>query len=89
VKPDPRQYDAAKDEFIYAHPKYDHAHATQWFSELNIQLGLVEQAVKNDIQPDRHFEDSNYLYADGHVDVIPAATIDGWIAANFDFARPE
>jgi prepilin-type processing-associated H-X9-DG protein len=88
-KGDPHQYDPTKDEYIWAHPKYDHAHATQWFSDLNRALGLVEQAVKNDIQPDRHFKTANYLYVDGHVEVIAASTIDEWIAANFDFAKPE
>jgi prepilin-type N-terminal cleavage/methylation domain-containing protein/prepilin-type processing-associated H-X9-DG protein len=88
-KGDPHQYDAAKDEYVYAHPKYDHTHATQWFSELNRSLGVVDQAVKNDIQPDRHFQAAHYLYVDGHVEVIPAQTIDEWIAANYDFAKPE
>jgi prepilin-type N-terminal cleavage/methylation domain-containing protein/prepilin-type processing-associated H-X9-DG protein len=88
-KGDPHQYDATKDEYIYALPKYDHAHATQWFSQLNHDLDLVEQAVKNDIQPDRHFRAANYLYVDGHVDVISATTIDEWIVENFDFAKPE
>ena len=34
-KGDPHQYDAATDSYIYADPKYDHAHASQWFSQLN------------------------------------------------------
>jgi prepilin-type processing-associated H-X9-DG protein len=49
----------------------------------------VDHAVKLDIQPDRHFDAANYLYADGHVDVISAATIDEWIAAGTDFGKPE
>lgn len=89
LKGDPHQYDATKDSFIYADPKYDHAHASQWFSQLNRDLGLVDQAVKNDIQPDRHFEAANYLYADGHVDMILAEAVDQWIATNNDFAKPE
>jgi prepilin-type N-terminal cleavage/methylation domain-containing protein/prepilin-type processing-associated H-X9-DG protein len=89
VKPDPRQYDAAKDEFIYAHRRYDHVHATQWFSQLNQELGTVDQAVKNDIQPDRHLQSANYLYADGHVELLPAQQVDEWIQAKYDFARPE
>jgi prepilin-type processing-associated H-X9-DG protein/prepilin-type N-terminal cleavage/methylation domain-containing protein len=88
-KPDPHQYDASTDVFIYAHPKYDHAHSAQWFSQLNKENNLVDVAVKNDIQPDRHLNAANYLYADGHVDMIQAQTIDEWIAAGFDFARPE
>jgi prepilin-type N-terminal cleavage/methylation domain-containing protein/prepilin-type processing-associated H-X9-DG protein len=89
IKPDPHQYDAPHDVYIYADPKYDHAHSSQWFSQLNKDNGIVDQAMKLDIQPDRHFDTANYLYADGHVEVIPAATIDEWIAAGTDFAKPE
>jgi prepilin-type processing-associated H-X9-DG protein len=88
-KGDPHAYDAVNDKYIWADVKYDHTHSTQWFSELNKSLGIVDQAVKNDIQPDRHFGMANYLYADGHVDVVAAATIDQWIAEEFDFAKPE
>lgn len=86
---DPHEYDAAKDEYVYAHPKYDHAHASQWFSQLNRDWGLVDSAVKTDIQIDRHFEASHYLHADGHVNSTSAAQIDEWIAGNFNFAKPE
>lgn len=90
-KGDPHQYNAALDLYVWADPKkYDHAHASQWFSQLNKDNdGFVEVAVKNDIQPDRHFDTANYLYADGHVEIIAAATIDEWIAAYVDFAKPE
>jgi prepilin-type N-terminal cleavage/methylation domain-containing protein/prepilin-type processing-associated H-X9-DG protein len=88
-KGDPHQYDAATDTYIYAAPKYDHTHSSQWFSQLNKDNELVDRAVKLDIQPDRHFDTANYLYADGHVEVIPAATIDEWIAAGTDFGKPE
>ncbi|MCI0379099.1 MAG: DUF1559 domain-containing protein [Gemmataceae bacterium] len=88
-KKDPHEYDAQKDEYIYAHSKYDHAHASQWFSQFNRDWGLVKTAVKNDIQLDRHFQASHYLYADGHVDVISAAQVEEWIDGNFDFAKPE
>jgi prepilin-type processing-associated H-X9-DG protein len=70
-------------------PKYDHAEASQWFSQINQDYGWVRTAVKNDIQPDRHFDAAHYLYADGHVDVISSVQIDGWIDANRDFAKPE
>ena len=72
-----------------ADPKYDHAHASQWFSELNQSWGLVATAVYTDIQPDRHSSASHYLYADGHVDVIPAGQIGQWIDKNINFAKPE
>jgi prepilin-type N-terminal cleavage/methylation domain-containing protein/prepilin-type processing-associated H-X9-DG protein len=86
---DPHKYDPVKDEYVYAHPKYDHAHASQWFSELNISWGLVGESVKKDIQPDRHFHSAHYLYADGHVEMIAAAQIDEWIDANYDFGKPQ
>jgi prepilin-type processing-associated H-X9-DG protein len=91
VKPDPHQYDPATDTYYYARPDYDHAHASQWFSQLNVGLGVdwIGQLVRTDIQPDRHFNSANYLYVDGHVDLISAETIDEWIAACTDFAKPE
>jgi prepilin-type N-terminal cleavage/methylation domain-containing protein/prepilin-type processing-associated H-X9-DG protein len=70
-------------------PEYDHAHTSQWFSQLNQDWGLVESAVLEDIQPDRHFENSHYLYVDGHVVAIPAEQIHQWIASNTNFAKPE
>jgi prepilin-type N-terminal cleavage/methylation domain-containing protein/prepilin-type processing-associated H-X9-DG protein len=78
-----------KNEDPIVDPKYDHAHAAQWFSPLNISKGWVHDAVLADILPDRHYQASHYLYVDGHVDSIAAAQIDEWIAANFDFCKPE
>ncbi len=89
TKPDPHKYDAAKDEYVYAHPKFDHAHASQWFSQLNCDWGIVESAVKNDIQLDRHARMSHYLYADGHVHSIEATQVEEWIDNNSEFAKPE
>lgn len=86
---DPHEYDAAKDEYFYAHPLFEHAHASQWFSDFNVGWGRVANAVKKDIQPDRHAEASHILYVDGHVDLISAAQVDEWIDANFDFAKPQ
>jgi prepilin-type N-terminal cleavage/methylation domain-containing protein/prepilin-type processing-associated H-X9-DG protein len=72
-----------------ADPKYDHAEASQWFTQVNIDWGLVRAAVQRDIQPDRHFQLAHYLYVDGHVDSLTAAQIDEWIDAKFNFAKPE
>jgi prepilin-type processing-associated H-X9-DG protein/prepilin-type N-terminal cleavage/methylation domain-containing protein len=74
---------------LYADPQFDHAHASDWFSKSNVDEGLVRKTVKKDIQPDRHTDTANYLYVDGHVEVIPAAQIDEWITALFNFAQPE
>lgn len=67
----------------------EHVHAANWFTQANVDLGLVAWAVERDIQLDRHGTGSHYLYADGHVDVMPAAQIHAWIKEGFDFARPE
>jgi len=71
-----------------ADPAYDHAHASQWFSEKRMRARTVGFFLREDVQTDRHLDASNYLYVDGHVDVIAEATIDGWIAENFNFAEP-
>ena len=72
-----------------ADPKYDHAEASQWFSTINRNRGLVAIFVKKDIQLDRHSDSAHYLYVDAHVGTIPATQIEEWIAANRNFALPE
>jgi prepilin-type N-terminal cleavage/methylation domain-containing protein/prepilin-type processing-associated H-X9-DG protein len=85
-KPDPMKgYDP--DKFDPA--RYDHVHATQWFSQLNRKLGIVTRKVSEDIQPDRHHTTANYLYVDAHVAVIPAAQIYEWIDSGIEFAKPQ
>lgn len=74
---------------LYADPQYDHAHASSWFSKSNVDDGLVRNAVKADIQPDRHSGTSHYLYVDGHVETIAASQIDAWIDALCNFAQPD
>jgi prepilin-type N-terminal cleavage/methylation domain-containing protein/prepilin-type processing-associated H-X9-DG protein len=68
---------------------YDHAHASEWITSLSIATGTEKTLVEKDLQPDRHGEVANYLYADGHVDVIPTEQIYEWIDSNFDFAKPQ
>jgi prepilin-type processing-associated H-X9-DG protein/prepilin-type N-terminal cleavage/methylation domain-containing protein len=68
---------------------YEHVHASEWFSPKNIRLALVDWAVKRDIHLARHAQHSNYLFADGHVDVISADHVQEWIAALNNFAKPE
>jgi prepilin-type N-terminal cleavage/methylation domain-containing protein/prepilin-type processing-associated H-X9-DG protein len=82
---DPKQ----ENRLEFADPKYDHAEASQWFSQINLDWGFVESAIRRDVQPDRHANGAHYLYVDGHVDMIPAARIDEWIDAEHDFAKPE
>ncbi len=72
-----------------ADPEYEHAHATQWFTQINIDWGLLDGAVKNKIQLNRHATGSHYLYLDGHVEFIPEEVIQGYIDDRFNFAKPE
>ncbi|MDZ4783671.1 MAG: DUF1559 domain-containing protein [Planctomycetia bacterium] len=72
----------------------DHIHAGDWFSEHSIHRNLSRDKVYGDIQLDRHQHTSaNYLYADGHVELIPAATVEAWIDEGIrgerHFAKPQ
>ena len=58
----------------------DHTHSRQWL------LGWY--AVTADIQPDRHGRSANYLFADGPVENLTAASLKARIAAGDNFAKP-
>jgi prepilin-type N-terminal cleavage/methylation domain-containing protein/prepilin-type processing-associated H-X9-DG protein len=70
-------------------PKYEHAHSSQWFKQINIDWDRVESKVRSDIQLDRHTDASHYLYVDGHVDLIPEEQIVKWIDNEINFAKPD
>jgi prepilin-type processing-associated H-X9-DG protein len=67
----------------------EHAHCSQWFEQINIDWGRVESKVTSDIQLDRHFDASHYLYLDGHVALIPAEQIHSWIDNEINFGKPD
>jgi prepilin-type N-terminal cleavage/methylation domain-containing protein/prepilin-type processing-associated H-X9-DG protein len=73
---------------LTAKDEYEHAHASQWFDDFYVTWGQVGDEVRQDVQLDRHLGASNYLYVDGHVEVITEGTIDGWIAEKHNFAQP-
>lgn len=58
----------------------DHTHSRNWL--------LGWSSVLADIQPDRHGISANYLYADAHVENIPASRLKARIEAGDNFARP-
>jgi prepilin-type N-terminal cleavage/methylation domain-containing protein/prepilin-type processing-associated H-X9-DG protein len=70
----------------------DHTHSRNWF---RLPTGAWNRVLQ-DIQPDRfglsppeHTSGhANYLYGDGHVDVIAASQIRQWADTRFDFAKP-
>ena len=59
--------------------------------------GSAWVTLLQDIQPDRFYGSpytdhttgfANYLYGDGHVDLIPASQIKIWADADYNFAKP-
>jgi prepilin-type N-terminal cleavage/methylation domain-containing protein/prepilin-type processing-associated H-X9-DG protein len=72
----------------------DHVHASQWYTVGWVELGeaMVWAHMLLEIQPNRHGESANYLYADGHVDSIPEATVYQWMQRDMkngtNFAQP-
>lgn len=73
---------------------YDHVHSYEWFTEENLSANgpgerEVWNAVSGEIAVDRHQgKTANYLYADGHVEVIAADRIGEWCDEGFNFAIP-
>ncbi len=58
----------------------DHTHSRQWTQSWS--------AVTADIQPNRHGMSANYLFADSHVESIPAARLKARLEAGDNFAKP-
>ncbi len=68
----------------------DHVHSFTWFSQANITAGIVFETVAREVAVERHGgKSANYLYLDGHVEVIPAAQIQEWCEAGFNFVIPQ
>jgi len=66
----------------------DHLHSFNWFSKSNIAKELVFTAIENEVAVDRHLGYANYLYADGHVDLLSEDQIYQWTRQPFNFALP-
>lgn len=76
-------------EKLSADPKNEHAHSIDWFSVPEGDESFVLFNIEKNINLARHFESSNYLYLDGHVDLIPAETIRRWAEEPYNFAKPQ
>jgi prepilin-type N-terminal cleavage/methylation domain-containing protein/prepilin-type processing-associated H-X9-DG protein len=87
----------SSDEKGYATTE-DHTHSRNWFK---FPIGAWGRILE-DIQPNRFYGGgfnvpraqrtagvSNYLYADGHVEAIPAGQIKTWADTGFNFAKPQ
>ncbi|QDU53828.1 prepilin-type N-terminal cleavage/methylation domain-containing protein [Aeoliella mucimassa] len=73
---------------------YDHVHSYAWFTEVNLaNRGAPHFAILSEVEKeialDRHGgKVANYLYADGHVQVISQQQIAEWCAEGTNFALP-
>jgi prepilin-type processing-associated H-X9-DG protein len=70
----------------------DHVHASNFYIPFRIEQNLVWEFMTLEIEPARHFDTSNYLFADAHVATIGESTLKDWvdfdIANGTNFAKP-
>jgi prepilin-type processing-associated H-X9-DG protein len=70
----------------------DTAHPSVWFTQTNIDQHKVLDQMLTEVQINRHGGSANYLYADGHVDLIGEDKIAEWInsgTVQANFTRPQ
>ncbi len=59
-----------------------------WFTTANINAGLVPSIVDKYVAHSRHIGDTaNYLFLDGHIEVIESRVIEGWAESGFNFTE--
>jgi prepilin-type N-terminal cleavage/methylation domain-containing protein/prepilin-type processing-associated H-X9-DG protein len=69
--------------------QFDHVHSWEWFTEKYPTPEERGRQIELEVAVDRHAGNAaNYLYADGHVTLIDAGQVNGWVAEGFNFARP-
>jgi prepilin-type N-terminal cleavage/methylation domain-containing protein/prepilin-type processing-associated H-X9-DG protein len=66
----------------------DHVHSFSWFTTSKISAGTVFKAISAEVAVDRHADTTHFLYADGHVELIPSRQIEEWATRPFNFAKP-
>lgn len=59
-----------------------------WFTQANIDADIVLPIVDSYIARGRHIGDTaNYLFLDGHIEVIEAKVIEDWANSGYNFTR--
>ena len=70
----------------------DHVHCSNFYVRKRIKFDSVWEDLRDEVHTERHFQASNYLFADGHVATVAAETLESWtqqdIASGTNFARP-
>ncbi len=79
--------------------QFDHIHSWEWFTEEyptaaerwdRIADEKADERDTGEVAVNRHNGGmANYLYADGHVDTLPASQISQWVDEEFNFAKPQ
>ncbi|MEZ6069535.1 MAG: hypothetical protein R3C10_04500 [Pirellulales bacterium] len=69
--------------------EFEHAHPSNWFKPLYVSRGWTWGFLNQEIAPARHDGVAHYLFADGHVAVIPQERIKGWADEGYNFGRPD
>ena len=67
----------------------EHCHPSVWFAPLYVAKKQVLAQMRLEVQIDRHAGAANYLYADGHVELISEEVISQWTNSTVDFAMPQ
>ena len=67
---------------------HEHIHAKSWFKRSNVRNRRVWDALRAEVQTDRHAGGAHYLYADGHVELVAAETVKEWVDTEINFAKP-
>ena len=63
-------------------------HPKTWFTQANIDAGLLVPIVDSYVAHSRHIGDTaNYLFRDGHIEVIEAKVIEDWAKSGYDFTQ--
>ena len=70
----------------------DSCHPNNWFTQANIDAKQVLPQMEMEVKINRHGGSSNYLYADGHVDLFGEEKIVEWVnqgTVGSNFAKPQ
>jgi prepilin-type processing-associated H-X9-DG protein len=67
----------------------EHCRPSVWFGQTFVAQNQVLAQMQLEVQINRHAGAANYLYADGHVDLIPEDTIAKWASSGVNFAKPQ
>ena len=67
---------------------HEHIHAKSWFKNSNVRDGKVWDAIREEVQTDRHATGAHYLFADCHVSFIDETKIQEWADTAHNFALP-